>query len=267
MVIHGFGNQDTVDMTALIEYEGMLYDGARNLVGGAQVWRSLSGDSNTWTQVAGLQTGDASITGMAVFDQALYAAVDSEWVTQIWRSDGAAWTAVVNNGFGYPLTTSTGGMTEFAGFLYVGGGDEGDGARLWRTDDGVSWEQVIDPGFGDPNNQKVEIVFVFENLLYAGVRNAQTGMELWRSADGAVWEQANPDGFGDSDNAGSNWSNAVAEFLGDLYVGTVNSVDGGELWRLPGQTPPPPPPSPSPSPSPPPTSPTYLYLPAVLHGP
>jgi hypothetical protein len=50
--------------------------------------------------------------------------------------------------------------------------------------------------------------------------------------DGTLWERANQDGFGDSHNSGSNWSNATAEFLGQLYVGTSNVVDGGELWRM-----------------------------------
>jgi hypothetical protein len=59
----------------------------------------------------------------------------------------------------------------------------------------------------------------------------QTGIQLWRSTDGTLWERANQDGFGDSHNSGSNGSNATADFLGDLYVGTSNVVDGGELWR------------------------------------
>ena len=59
-----------------------------------------------------------------------------------------------------------------------------------------------------------------------------TGLELWRSPDGSAWEQANLDGFGDSKNTGTNLSNASAEFLCQLYVGTANLVDGGELWRM-----------------------------------
>jgi hypothetical protein len=177
-------------------------------------------------------TAPASVTGFAVFDGALYAAVESDAPAQLWRSYGGGWTTVMSDGFGNSDTTSTGGMAEFAGYLYVGAGNAVNGAQLWRTNDGETWEQAIDPGFGDPNNQKVEMVFVFQNQLYVSVRNTGTGIELWRSMDGSLWERANLDGFGDSDNSGTNWSNATAEFLSQLYVGTSNVVDGGELWRM-----------------------------------
>ena len=268
MTSTGFSNPDTVDITPFAEYGGWIYTGAANLVSGLQIWRSLSGDNNTWTKVSPAMPGtNASITGLAEFGGELYAAVDTGSPAQIWCSDGGAWSNVINNGFGDSLTNATGGMAEFAGYLYVGAGNVNDGAQLWRTSNGTSWAQAIEPGFGDPNNQKVELVFVFQNLLYAGVKNTQTGMELWRSTDGATWEQANPDGFGDVDNTGSNGGNAVAEFLGDLYVGTSNVVDGGELWRLQEQQPPPPSPSPSPSPSPPPPTPAHHYLPFILGWP
>ena len=234
VVNSGFGDQDNVDITALAAYNGMLYAGVTNLVTGAQIWRSFTGDSNTWTQVAPEVPGTAaaSVTGYAVFDGALYAAVESDAPAQIWRGTGGGWTTVMSDGFGNSLTTSTGGMAEFAGYLYVGAGNEVDGAQLWRTNDGASWEQAINPGFGDPNNQKVEMVFVFQNHLTVSVKNVQTGIELWRSTDGTLWERANQDGFGDSNNSSSNGSNATADFLGHLYVGTSNVVDGGELWRM-----------------------------------
>jgi hypothetical protein len=234
MDVTGFSNPDNVDITALAEYGGKLYAGVTNQVSGAQIWRSFTGDNNTWTQVApGVPgTAAASVTGFAVFDGALYAAVESDAPAQIWCSYGGDWTTVMSDGFGNSRTTSTGGMAEYAGYLYVGAGNTVDGAQLWRTNDGASWEQAINPGFGDPNNQKVEMVFVFQNQLYVSVKNVQTGIELWRSTDGMLWERANRDGFGDSNNSNSNWSNATADFLGHLYVGTSNVVQGGELWRM-----------------------------------
>src|SRR3990172_8479387 len=123
-------------------------------------------------------------------------------------------------------------MAVFGGYLYIGAGNSAVGAQLWRSNNGTSWAQAINPGFGDPNNQKVEMVFVFQNQLYVSVKNAVTGMEVWRSTDGALWEQANQDGFGDINNSGTNGSNATADFLSQLYVGTSNVVDGGELWRM-----------------------------------
>ncbi len=234
MVIHGFGDPDTVDVSALAVYGNWLYAGVTNLISGAQIWRSYSGDNNTWTQVASRNQGLVAtrVTGFAVFAGALYAAVESPGPAQIWRSSGGGWTAVVTNGFGDPLTTSTGGMAVFAGYLYVGAGNEAAGAQLWRTPDGVAWEPAVSSAFGDPNNLAVEMVFAFQNQLYAGVKNTQTGLELWRSPDGVHWKQANLDGFGDSHNSGVNGSNAVAIFQGLLYVGTANAMDGGEVWRM-----------------------------------
>ena len=75
-------------------------------------------------------------------------------------------------------------------------------------------------------------MYVFQNQLYASVSNTVSGIELWRSPDGSAWEQANLDGFGDSKNTGTNLSNASAKFLCQLYMGTTNLVDGGELWRM-----------------------------------
>jgi hypothetical protein len=253
MVIHGFWNTDTVDITCLAEYDGMLYAGATNRSSGVQIWRSYTGDSNTWTQHSSVAPGTipARLSGLAVFDGGLYAAIDSQGPAQIWSTYGGAWTPVVSDGFGNSLTTSTGGMAEFAGYLYVGAGNEADGAQLWRTQDGASWEQTIPTGFGDPNNQAVEVVFVWQNRLYISVKNEHTGMELWRSGNGTHWEQVNQDGFGDRNNTGSNLSNSIAEHLTDLYLGTSNILEGGELWRLQEQI----------------VSPLYSYLPLVMRQP
>jgi hypothetical protein len=236
MVIHGFADPDNVDVAVLAEYDGVLYAGVTNLTTGAQIWRSSSGGSNSWEQVAPAAPGTATagVTGMAVFDGALYAAVQSAAPAQIWRSYGGGattWETMVSDGFGDTQTTLTGGMAEFGGALYAGAGNTSRGAQVWRTGDGATWEQANPDGFGDANNQKVEQLFVFQNQLYAGVQNAVTGIELWRSADGALWEQVNPDGFGDSANTAVNGVNAAAAYLDRLYLGTTNAV-GGELWRM-----------------------------------
>jgi len=230
----GFGDPDIVAISVLAEYNGMIYAGATHAVTGAQIWRSYTGDSNSWTPVAPAVPGTepATVTGLAVFDGAIYAAVASEAPAQIWRSYGGAWTAVVGDGFGDSQTTATGGMAVYDNDLYVGAGSTGSGAQLWRSNDGENWEQAIPPGFGDPNNQQVETVYVFQNELYVSVKNTVTGIEIWRLTGGTLWEQVNQDGFGDGHNTGSNWGNATAGYSSQLYVGTANSVDGGELWQL-----------------------------------
>jgi hypothetical protein len=255
MVIHGFNDPDTVDITALAEYGGWIYAGATNLVSGAQIWRSFSGDGNigSWTKVAPGMQGPygTRITGFAQFGGALYAAVETAGSVQVWRStNGTNWAAVMSNGFGDSLTKVTGGMAEFGGYLYVGAGNDTKGAQLWRSNNGTSWVQAITPAFSDPNNLKIELVNVFGNKLFISTKNSTTGAEIWRSADGNTWEQVNQDGFGDSHNTGSNCSNAATTYLSKFYLGTSNDLDGGELWRLQSQLPPPPSPTPTRTPTP-----------------
>jgi hypothetical protein len=230
----GFGDPDIVELSMMTEYSGWLYVGASKQDSEAQIWRTSTGDGNlsSWTQVA-IGADPASVTGLVAFDSALYAAVQSETdaPAQIWRSYGGTWTTIISDGFGDSNTTLTGGMAVFGGYLYVGAGNTVNGAQLWRSNDGENWSQAITPAFGDASNLKVEMVSVFLNKLYVSVKNAATGIEIWRSADGTTWEQVNLDGFGDKNNTSSNFSNASADFLGQLYVGTSNVVDGGELWR------------------------------------
>ncbi len=233
MVSAGFGDPDIHDIAALTVYNGMIYAGASSQVNGARIFRSSTGDSNTWnslTSAGGTMPG-AGVTGFAVFNGALYATVESEAPVQIWRSTGSAWTAVINNGFGNSLTTSTGGMVVFGNDLYVGAGNSTTGAQLWRSSNGTSWSPVTNPAFSDPNNKTVEMVLVFQNQLHVSMQNAVTGLEVWRSPDGTLWEQVNPDGFGDSKNTSTNRSHATTDFGNQLYLGTSNLIDGGELWR------------------------------------
>jgi hypothetical protein len=238
MVSAGFGDPDIHDIAALAVYNNVIYAGASSQVSGARIYRSTSGDSNTWNLVAppASTMAGASVTGFIVFNNAILATIESEAAIQIWGSTGGAWTSVMSNGFGDSSTTRTGGMAIFGGYLYVGAGNIVSGAQLWRSNNGTSWSQAITPGFGDPNNKAVETVFVFQNRLYVSVQNAVTGIEVWRSADGTTWEQVNADGFGDRTNTSTNRSNATGEFLSQLYIGTSNVADGGELWRRLPQT-------------------------------
>lgn len=236
MDVTGFSDPDNVNITALVEYGGKLYAGVTNQVSGVQIWSSSTGDNNSWTKqtTPTLPEMASSVTGFAVFNGALYAAVEfeSNSPVQVWRSYGGAWTSVISDGFGDSDNTLTGGMVVFGGYLYLGSGNTSSGAQLWRTSDGEVWTSTITAAFGDANNVKAEMVIVYENQLYVSVKNTATGMEIWRSADGSIWEQVNQDGFGDNNNAATNWSNASAKFSNQLYVGTVNIIDGGEVWRM-----------------------------------
>jgi hypothetical protein len=87
-------------------------------------------------------------------------------------------------------------------------------------------------GFGDLNNTKFDGPFIFDSKLYVVTNNSVTGTEIWRTSDGSNWTQANIDGFGDSNNVESLWSTAQVSFKDNLYIGTTNSGNGGEVWQM-----------------------------------
>jgi hypothetical protein len=232
MMVTGFSDPDNVDINALAVYDGMIYAGVTNAASGAKIYRSYTGDSNSWNQVTSPAStiAGAGVTGFAEFDGGLWATVESEDPVQIWRTYGGDWEVMRSDGFGNADTTLTGGMAVFGAYLYVGVGNTGTGPQLWRTD-GTNWSQVTPAGFTSPNNQQIEMLSVFQNHLYASLKNTVTGIEVWRTPDSSTWEQVNVDGFGDSHNTGTNRGNASDNFLNQFYLGISNVVSGAELWR------------------------------------
>lgn len=112
---------------------------------------------------------------------------------------------------------------------------------LWvHAGDFPPWEQVVGDaastpaGFGDTENTAVLASTVFSDRFWVATQNTATGCEVWSSVAGDVWVQENPDGFGAAEN---QFCPSMAEFLGELYVG---SVIGGvnrhttRIWRLSG---------------------------------
>ena len=234
----GFNDPDNIAITNLVVFKGMLYAGTGTINSGAQVWRSSSGNPNSWEQVA--PDGSAlagNVTGFGIYKKALYAAVEPAGALggpiQVWRSlNGSDWTVVTEDGFGDLSNTSTGGFAQFGGYLYLGTRNEVSGAQLWRSRDGIHWEQTMGDGFGDLNNVKIESLFLYDDLLYATTFNPYLGLQVWRSADGLVWEQVVANGFGDGNNDATLWNSATLLYQGRILIGTWNDVEGGELWRF-----------------------------------
>lgn len=109
---------------------------------------------------------------------------------------------------------------------------------LWvHAGDFPPWEQVVGSsaptpaGFGDSENSAVLATTVSADRFWVTTQNAATGCEVWSSSDGDAWVQENADGFGDAAN---QYCPSMAEFSGELYVG---SVVGGvirnttRIWR------------------------------------
>ena len=96
--------------------------------------------------------------------------------------------------------------------------------------DGSDWSKVVNDGFGNANTNHPSALEVFDDQLYFVVGNMFTGLEVWCTADGTNWEQVGFAGFGNANNRWPYWDNSVAVYNGNLYVGTANWIDGGEVW-------------------------------------
>lgn len=208
---------------------------------GAQIWRSATGDSLSWSNVVtagNTTTQNGCITSMVAFNDALYAAVENvDTGVRIWRTvsgDSGSWSQSNTTGFGTPNNIHPSGLAVFGGYLYVGTRNKTTGAQLWRSNNGTTWDPVMTNGFGDTRNEKVESLYVFDGALYAGTDNAVTGAEVWRSRDGSAWSQINLDGFGDSNNTAMLWSSDTIIFNNQLYMGIANDGNGAEIWKFVG---------------------------------
>lgn len=151
------------------------------------------------------------------------------------------WLRVVKGGFGDVQNNILAPLIEFQGQLYAGATNDITGCQIWRSRDGRQWENVVGPkteipaGFGNKHNQGINQFLVFGNWLFAGLWNEVDGAQLWVSDDGLKWQRLiGPGcnitgGFGNVNNRSFYY---LLDFKSNLYVGTHNLKDGGELWRL-----------------------------------
>jgi hypothetical protein len=247
VVESGFGDPTNAEVVVLSAFNNRIYAFTwTNGAHGAEIWRSSSGDSGTWSRVvssgfnsdANNQGASASETFGGYFYVGTF---NTATGAEVWRSSTgnvASWTQVNADGFGEG--SHNGGVTSFVVFhdaLYASTTNCDAGGQVWRTTNGTTWEKLVTSGFGDAMNCTVDNLVIFGGSLYATTYNhpwetSQTGMEVWRTSDGVNWTQINPDGFGDSNNRGGYWGSSMAVFNGNLYFGTRNWANGGEVWQL-----------------------------------
>jgi hypothetical protein len=238
----GLGSANNNEFMALTPFNGYLYAGTwvgNPGVHGAEVWRSSSGASGSWTRSASNGFGDSNnsaILTMKVFDGALYAATKNDATGgEVLRSnDGQQWTQVNTNGFGSVNNTAVVSLEVFAGKLYAGTWNSATGAEIWRTANGTSWERVLQGGFGNSDNGRIAALVAFRGELFALVGNSETGAEVWRSPSGDTnsWIKVIDGGFGSGRGALLAWDNHVALSDGALYIGTYTfGNSGGRVWK------------------------------------
>ncbi len=224
------------------QFNGQLYASTWTYTSdhGGEIWRSPSGDSGTWSQVAANgfdgNVNNIGATAFEVYNNQLYAGTYN-YVTggEVWRSpsgNAGSWTQVNLDGFGEE-NSGINSLVAFQGYLYAGVMNGAiSGAKLWRCQvcDGSDWEKIMDGGFGNPNTRGYHALAVMDGWLYSLIRNNMTGMVVYRSLDGLTWEQVGFSGFGDSNNRGGYWGNSVVVHRGALFAGTTNGASGGEVW-------------------------------------
>ncbi|HBX68688.1 MAG TPA: hypothetical protein DEH25_04725, partial [Chloroflexi bacterium] len=232
----GFGNGSNMAIARFAVFNNQIYASTGNANQGCEIWRSSTGNPGNWARVVTGGNGNPNnsyVNTFAIFNGYLYAAGENETEgAEIWRTaNGTSWAKVNANGFGEADNIHIGSLVIFDNMLYAATRNNVTGAQIWHSHDGTNWMSMMLDGFGDLNNIKIEALLVFGNRLVAVTNNPTTGAEVWSSFDGHTWEQLAPDGFGDSNNTAPLWNSSTITFLDQLYIGTWNWGNGGELWR------------------------------------
>jgi hypothetical protein len=159
----GFGNTNNSWISYVTSCHGYLYAGTQNLVNGAELWRSL--DGNTWSPARtggfGTPSANAEIMHLSVLSDTLYLAADT-WLaptigSQIWRSsDGLSWTNVVTGGFGNGENRAIISLEQIGGNYYAGTWTETIPGQLWRspTGDAGTWQAALSRRGHEANGQR-----------------------------------------------------------------------------------------------------------------
>lgn len=242
---------------SLASFQGYLYASTANqgdTVLGARLFRSASGDPQTWedalalTQI-GAGFGDVYNTNfkdMQVFDGHLCGGTQNlETGAQVWCTpDGTSWTQKNNSGFGDKQSAAIWSGHVYDSALYFGVRDVGvdrlnnsgdDIARLFRTGDldgSPTWEETYT---GLPGSNRVDILGDLDGYLYIAARSEE-GIVILRSPSGdpGSWVQVNQAGMdGNPENVGAVVDGASLH-NGALYVGVSNLTAGFEVWRTSG---------------------------------
>ena len=58
--------------------------------------------------------------------------------------------------------------------------------------------------------------------------------QTWTTVDGETWHALNTDGFGTPHNYHTLLSNASTTYNDHFYIGTINRIDGSEIWQYVG---------------------------------
>jgi len=196
---------------ALASFNGKLYVGTFNAMGG-QLW-AYDDTSDSWALVPiqGITTGNPykpAIMELRVYKDKLYIGIGGpSGNNYLYSYDGAS-SSIAMPVSGQPiLADSTVGViklfTSSNGLLYIGNTDLTLGFSL-LTYDGTNFNSITLDGFGDPNNAYAWSMAEFNGRLYLGTFNqdftsdpTNASAQLWYSDNQLNWQKATlPKNFG-----------------------------------------------------------------------
>lgn len=242
----GFGNPNNAEIFRMAVLNKKLCASTWSLGGGSEIWCSATGDPETWELEAEGGFGNADnevIPAMIEFNGVQYAGtrntnLQSSTAGEVYsRTGGGEWTKIDFPAF----QNAQGGGTVFSFAIYktylyaVTSNASGGGSQIWRckaTCSGSDWKLVGDNGFGDANNRVMPSLAVTPTTIYAVFGNMGTGLEIRKSVDGLKWTQVSTDGLGSTNNTRIYWNNGLIAVGYNLYLGTINNVNGGAVWKI-----------------------------------
>lgn len=144
------------------------------------IWRSISGDPNTWERIISVAKPGSirwitAHNGLIYFATTVLDLIDENFDTAegiIYAYDGTDFWPVIEDGFGNPNNLETICLQSFNGWLYAGTRNLRDGYEIWKF--------AGPPEFGDaripialnggPNrlNRSAGTPFIFQGRLYMG---------------------------------------------------------------------------------------------------
>jgi hypothetical protein len=233
--------------------DGINYLYAATMGREANVWRSKTGDPNSWSRV--WTAADAgAVRWMEVHNGDLYLALTNdslqgEHVGKIWATDGAQFWPVIEDGFGNPENEGVQSLVSYNGWLYAGTSNLKAGFEIWKLagpDANEGPIRIVANGGPSAKNQWACSPCVFQGKLYWGaLLTFMTAMmelfpggdmiridpnDQWETVVGAGSVAGISSGFGDRFNT-YIWSLAVHD--GWLYAGTFDQL--GTLRDIPAQ--------------------------------
>lgn len=231
---------DNISVSALQVFDGYLYAATGNETTGIEIWRSATGQANSWTQTNTDGFDDPAVTGTAkelvleTYNGYLYAGISRIGGTaELWYTqNGTDWDPLFTDGFGNPNASHVASMAVFDGDLYLGLLDDTDGAELLRSSNGSTFSAAFSDGNGDSNNLKPYGLVAHRERLYLVIVNADRGLQVWTSPDGTTWSTQMSGGFAYPGNTFADYfDHGAAVFQGSLYLGTGNDLFGGQVWQ------------------------------------